>query len=261
MIAYSVANTRETLERGRRRLAVEWQAKKALNFVDEFENSGRGWFSETNSLGTLSYVSQQLADDFQSEPEALLGRRFTTCFRSIMAAKRRGRQDARFSSSARFPFSDVVVRPRARRMFAGRCRATRSSTSAVVSSGFRGIGTDLTEQRKSERDISRLAKFDSLTGLPNRAMMRQTLDEALRNASIRQKGCALFMIDLDRFKNVNDTLGHPIGDALLRQFSERLTSVMGNHGQVGRLGGDEFQAVFPGTTDIGLLELTGTYSD
>jgi diguanylate cyclase (GGDEF)-like protein len=62
------------------------------------------------------------------------------------------------------------------------------------------------------------------------------------------------MIDLDRFKNVNDTLGHPIGDALLRQVAERLKSVMGNHGQVGRLGGDEFQAVLPGTVDIGLLE-------
>ena len=76
-------------------------------------------------------------------------------------------------------------------------------------------------------------------------MMRQTLDEALRNAAHRQKGCALFMIDLDRFKNVNDTLGHPVGDALLRQVADRLKSVMGNHGQVGRLGGDEFQAVFP----------------
>jgi diguanylate cyclase (GGDEF)-like protein len=85
-------------------------------------------------------------------------------------------------------------------------------------------------------------------------MMRQTLDEALRNAAHRQKGCAIFMIDLDRFKNVNDTLGHPVGDALLRQVAERLKSVMGNHGQVGRLGGDEFQAVFPGTVDIGLLE-------
>ena len=85
-------------------------------------------------------------------------------------------------------------------------------------------------------------------------MMRQTLDEALRNAAHRKKGCALFMIDLDRFKNVNDTLGHPVGDALLRQVAERLKSVMGNHGQVGRLGGDEFQAVLPGAVDIGLLE-------
>jgi diguanylate cyclase (GGDEF)-like protein len=62
------------------------------------------------------------------------------------------------------------------------------------------------------------------------------------------------MIDLDRFKNVNDTLGHPVGDALLRQVADRLKSVMGNHGQVGRLGGDEFQAVLPGAAEFGLLE-------
>src|SRR6185295_15037430 len=68
------------------------------------------------------------------------------------------------------------------------------------------------------------------------------------------KGCALFLIDLDRFKNVNDTLGHPVGDALLRQVADRLKSVMGDHGQVGRLGGDAFKAVLPGTVDIGLLE-------
>jgi diguanylate cyclase (GGDEF)-like protein len=62
------------------------------------------------------------------------------------------------------------------------------------------------------------------------------------------------MIDLDRFKNANETLGHPIGDALLREVADRLKSVMGNHGQIGRLGGDEFQAVLPGAVDIGLLE-------
>ncbi len=62
----------------------------------------------------------------------------------------------------------------------------------------------------------------------------------------RQKGCALFLIDLDRFKNVNDTLGHPVGDALLRQVADRLKLAMGDHGQVGRLGGDEFKAVLPG---------------
>ena len=58
MVAYSVLITQKTLFAGRTRLALEWQAKKALNFVDEFENSGRGWFWETDSLGTFSYVSR-----------------------------------------------------------------------------------------------------------------------------------------------------------------------------------------------------------
>jgi diguanylate cyclase (GGDEF)-like protein len=255
MVAYSVANTRESLSRGRRRLAVEWQAQKALNFVDEFENTGRGWFWETDSIGTLSYVSKQLAEDFQCEPQALLGRQFTDLLSVDHASdSAEERKTLGFHLSARFPFSDVVVRPASEEDVHWSLSGNPIFDDRGRFLGFRGIGTDLTEQRKSEREISRLAKFDSLTGLPNRAMMRQTLDEALRNAAIRQKGCTLFMIDLDRFKNVNDTLGHPVGDALLRQVADRLKSVMGNHGQVGRLGGDEFQAVLPGTVGIGLLE-------
>jgi diguanylate cyclase (GGDEF)-like protein len=147
----------------------------------------------------------------------------------------------------------VIVRAASDQDFIGPCRqsAVRRTRRFL---GFRGIGTDLTEQRRSEQEISRLARFDSLTGLPNRALMRQTLDEALRNAASRRKGCSLFLIDLDRFKNVNDTLGHPIGDALLRQVADRLKLGMGDHGQVGRLGGDEFKAVLPGTVETGLLE-------
>ena len=255
MVAYSLALTRETIARGRRRLGLEWQAKKALNFVDEFENSGRGWFWETDSLGTLSYVSQQLADDFQREPAALLGSQFTDLLSVDQASdSMEERKTLGFHLSARFPFSDVVVRPASEQDVHWSLSGNPIFDDRGRYLGFRGIGTDLTEQRKSEREITRLARFNSLTALPNRAMMRQTLDEALRNAAHRQKGCTLFMIDLDRFKNVNDTLGHPIGDALLRQVAERLKSVMGNHGQVGRLGGDEFQAVLPGSVDIGLLE-------
>jgi diguanylate cyclase (GGDEF)-like protein len=196
-----------------------------------------------------------LAEDFQCEPEALLGRQFTDLLSVDHASdSMEERKTLGFHLSARFPFSDVVVRPASEHDVHWSLSGNPIFDERGRFLGFRGIGTDLTEQRKSEREITRLARFDSLTGLPNRAMMRQTLDEALRNAAHRQKGCALFMIDLDRFKNVNDTLGHPIGDALLRQVAERLTSVMGNHGQVGRLGGDEFQAVLPGAVDIGLLE-------
>jgi diguanylate cyclase (GGDEF)-like protein len=255
MVVYSVAVTQEGVAAGRRRLSVEWQARKALNFVDEFENSGRGWFWETDSLGTLSYVSQQLAEDFQCDPRALLGRQFTDLLSVDQAAQAAEESKTLgFHLSARFPFSDVVVRPASEEDVHWSLSGNPIFDERGRFLGFRGIGTDLTEQRKSEREITRLARFDSLTGLPNRGMMRQTLDEALRNAAHRQKGCALFMIDLDRFKNVNDTLGHPIGDALLRQVADRLKSVMGNHGQVGRLGGDEFQAVLPGAVDLGLLE-------
>ncbi|GAA4042943.1 EAL domain-containing protein [Sphingomonas rosea] len=254
--AYSIVITRMMLASSRRRLALDWQAKKALNFVEEFENSGRGWFWETNAAGTLSYVSQQLADDFKTSPETLLGRQFT----DLLSVENGGSEALReertlgFHLSARFPFSDVVVRAASDKDVHWSLSGNPIFDDNGRYLGFRGIGTDLTEQRRSEQEISRLARFDSLTGLPNRAMMRQTLDEGLRNAKHRQKGCSLFLIDLDRFKNVNDTLGHPAGDALLKQVGQRLISVMGEHGQIGRLGGDEFKAVLPGQVDIGLLE-------
>ena len=257
IVAYSVAGAQTIIAAGRKRLNLDAEARKALTFVAEFENSGRGWFWETNPEGTLSYVSQQLADDFQCEPQALLGRPFADLLSvdsGAVGAIHEERRTLGFHLSARFPFSDVVVRPASDQDVHWSLSGNPIFDERGRFLGFRGIGTDLTEQRRSEREISRLARFDSLTGLPNRALMRQTLDEALRNAASRQKGCALFLIDLDRFKNVNDTLGHPIGDALLRQVSERLKLVMGEHGQVGRLGGDEFKAVLPGTVDIGFLE-------
>ena len=254
--AYSVASARTVLTNARARLLLEAQARKALQFVDEFENSGRGWFWETNNLGTLSYVSQQLADDFKVEAEALLGRQFTDLLSVDVGSTDSLREERTlgFHLSARFPFSDVIVRAASDEDIHWSLSGNPVFDDRGRFHGFRGIGTDLTEQRRSEQEISRLAKFDSLTGLPNRALMRQTLDEALRNATNRRKGCTLFLIDLDRFKNVNDTLGHPIGDALLRQVADRLKSVMGDHGQVGRLGGDEFKAVLPGTVETGLLE-------
>ncbi|MCY7397561.1 MAG: EAL domain-containing protein [Sphingomonas bacterium] len=256
LIAYSVATARTMIADSRERLALDQAARKALHFVSEFEASGRGWFWETNHQGTLSYVSQQLADDFKTSPEALLGRQFTDLLSVDNQPSDIIREERTlgFHLSARFPFNDVVIRPASDEDVHWSLSGNPIFDERGRFLGFRGIGTDLTEQRRSEQEISRLARFDSLTGLPNRALMRQTLDEALRNATRRQKGCTLFLIDLDRFKNVNDTLGHPIGDALLRAVAQRLTSVIGDHGQIGRLGGDEFMAVLPGTVETGLLE-------
>ncbi len=109
--------------------------------------------------------------------------------------------------------------------------------------GFRGVGSDVTEQRNSSEKIAYLARFDTLTQLPNRLQLTEALGEALAYAGQWRTRCALLMVDLDRFKSVNDSLGHMTGDKLLAQVSARLQSLMGDNELCGRLGGDEFAIV------------------
>lgn len=109
--------------------------------------------------------------------------------------------------------------------------------------GFRGVGSDVTERRKSSEKIAYLARYDTLTQLPNRLQVTEALGEALRYAVQWRTRCALMMVDLDRFKSVNDSLGHMTGDKLLAQVSARLQSLMGENQLCGRLGGDEFAIV------------------
>jgi diguanylate cyclase (GGDEF)-like protein len=251
---FSLYSARDAVLSSNRRLATEWQAEKARRFVSEFEQSGRGWFWETNADGALTYVSDQLAEDFDKPALELLGCNFADLLRVEEGADPETAEPTLgFHLSARFPFSDLTVRANTEKDISWSLSGSPNFDSYGRFLGFRGIGTDLTEQRRSEAEISRLARFDSLTGLPNRVQMRQMLDEALRNAAERRRGCSLFLIDLDRFKNVNDTLGHPAGDELLRQVAQRLTRVVGEQGQIGRLGGDEFKAVFPALDDEGRL--------
>ncbi|NMG65677.1 EAL domain-containing protein [Azoarcus indigens] len=103
-----------------------------------------------------------------------------------------------------------------------------------------GALADISARKEAEARLRRLAEFDPLTELPNRALLRQRMDEAIEAA--RQDGtpAALLFIDLDRFKNVNDSLGHGVGDALLQQVAARLRTLAGDGDTVGRSGGDEF---------------------
>ena len=115
--------------------------------------------------------------------------------------------------------------------------------------GFRGVGSDVTEQRESSEKIAHMARFDTLTGLPNRMMVTEALGEAMRYADQWRTKCAFLMIDLDRFKAINDTLGHLIGDQLLARVSERLKQLVTDNELCGRLGGDEFAVVVRDASD------------
>ena len=119
-----------------------------------------------------------------------------------------------------------------------------------VFDGFRGVGSDVTEQRDSSDKIAHMARYDTLTGLPNRMMLNEALGDAMRYADQWRTKCAFLMIDLDRFKSVNDTLGHLVGDQLLAQVSARLKSLVTENELVGRLGGDEFAVVIRDASDL-----------
>jgi diguanylate cyclase (GGDEF)-like protein len=105
------------------------------------------------------------------------------------------------------------------------------------------ILTDISELKKREKQIRHLAYHDTLTGLPNRALFSQQLDRALATARRRGTTVAVLCIDVDYFKNVNDTLGHPAGDAVLKYMATRLRQSVRENDIVARLGGDEFGIV------------------
>lgn len=106
-----------------------------------------------------------------------------------------------------------------------------------------GIFRDITERKRAEEQINNLAFYDPLTRLPNRRLLMDRLHQALiSSARVGREGALLF-IDLDNFKNINDTLGHDIGDLLLQQVAQRLTSCVRDDDTVSRLGGDEFVVV------------------
>ncbi len=117
--------------------------------------------------------------------------------------------------------------------------------SAGVYKGYRGVGKDITEQIQAVERIHYLASHDGLTGLPNRTLFSETLNLAIRQASRYSYEFAVLFIDLDRFKNINDTLGHDAGDKLLQEMALRLNQTLRDTDVVARLGGDEFVVLLP----------------
>ncbi|RZM36593.1 MAG: GGDEF and EAL domain-containing protein, partial [Sphingomonas sp.] len=221
------------------------EGRVAIKMIAEFEGHGAGWFWEADRQGRVTYLSDKVARDLVPSGDAV-GQMLTELFRMDSDAPGTERTLA-FHISSRTSFSDYSV-----------CAAAQDcerwwsiSGRPIVDDlgrfqGFIGSGSDLTEQRKSEAEITRLALFDGLTGLANRQRMRISLEKTLVQNTGPYRATSLFLMDLDRFKAVNDTLGHQAGDALLQQVAQRLQRGVGDAGLVGRLGGDEFKVVLPG---------------
>ena len=132
-------------------------------------------------------------------------------------------------------------------------RAVRDGTGQLTH--LIGVATDLTLQKEAERRAERLAFYDPVTDLPNRVLFAQRAELALAMAARRDKQVAIVLLDLDRFREVNDSLGHREGDALLLQVAVRLRAVVRAEDTLCRLGGDEFALLLPESDQDGALKL------
>ncbi|MBN8504327.1 MAG: EAL domain-containing protein [Burkholderiales bacterium] len=214
----------------------------------DFEAGANDWLFELDEMGRLRHVSQRLAQAAQQPARTLRGQALIEVLRGIGAeqldslalALRRAR-----------PFGDLLLpwgTEGERSWWSLKARPLFDEAGELC--GWRGVTSDVTALRRHEAELMRLATRDTLTGLANRHLFYQQLGERL------PQGCAVLLVDLDNFKQINDTLGHAAGDILLQELARRWQPLVPPSALLARLGGDEFGLLMPLDVDVDRLALT-----
>ena len=212
------------------------QSESASLLLQEYEQRGVGWLWQVDAENRVTYISSRMT--------ALLGRPASALLGHSLPSLLGGSAELGRLLLERQPFTALEMELKTARG----PRWVSIAGDPIIDTagrfeGFRGVGSDITEIRQTQERLTHLANVDVLSGLPNRGRVRQLLGEALRAATAGNVPCAILFLDLDGFKPVNDTFGHPKGDAVLRAVAKRLVDEVGGDGHVGRMGGDEFAIV------------------
>jgi diguanylate cyclase (GGDEF)-like protein/PAS domain S-box-containing protein len=259
VIAFGLVNRAQSFLRGAVAEAGMAERNEVVSLLlREFEENEADWLWQVDTTRKVRSASPRFAFALGLEPEEAEGKPFL----QLIAGKA--------WETGQFPTSlhDLAERLKRRESFSNllvkvtigsESRWWELSGTPMLDEkgqhvGFRGVGSDVTEQRESSEKIAYLARYDTLTELPNRLMVNEALGEAMRYARQWRSRCGFLMIDLDRFKSVNDSLGHLVGDRLLAQVSARLKELMTENEMCGRLGGDEFAIVIRDASDRGHVE-------
>ncbi|MBI3529210.1 MAG: EAL domain-containing protein [Betaproteobacteria bacterium] len=198
------------------------------------------WYWEQDENLRFTTVSGGIQDKAASRPENSIGKTRWELANIIMSDEEWAAHKA--TVYAHKPFYDLTFK---RMGDDGSLHYVQISGRPIFDeqgrfNGYRGIAKDITERIAAEERIQYLAYHDGLTALPNRSMFSQLLNHGIDHARRYNKGLAVLFLDLDRFKNINDTLGHEAGDALLQEVGKRLKYCVRQSDTVARLGGDEF---------------------
>ena len=218
------------------------RGQSELRFRDVADASS-DWIWETDAGLRLSFLSERFATVTGISSKLVLGQPLDELLHSAESTERweRHQQDL----AERRPFRNLLCLCEDDR---GRARTLRVAGKPIVDDkgqhrGYRGTATDITAEIEAERRAQYLALHDPLTELPNRERFGERLEEAVATVSRRGEVAAVICLDLDRFKDVNDTMGHSVGDQLIKGCAERLQACIRETDTVARIGGDEFAIV------------------
>jgi diguanylate cyclase (GGDEF)-like protein/PAS domain S-box-containing protein len=224
--ASSLDDSYASLERSQMALATS-----EARFRDVVEATS-DWVWEIDARLNLTYLSERFESVTGLQREAWIGLSMDNLLQTD-----EGTVSQWFAIPDRKPGISIQCRFRDQQ---GRERVTRLSAREMVGGGFRGTATDVTDEVEARRKIEFLSRHDALTGLPNRVRLQEFLEGTLQTVSMAGPPLVLLSLDLDRFKPVNDLLGHAAGDQVLNEVSGRLAECVRHGDLVARVGGDEF---------------------
>jgi diguanylate cyclase (GGDEF)-like protein/PAS domain S-box-containing protein len=242
-------------------LETEHQGQLIGLLLRDFEEQGSDLLWQIDERGCLSQVSRRLCEALGRPAKELEGRPLLQLLarlqQGLSEIDRDAAQMLHTCLTEGQPFRDVLLPLRVK----GQPRWWSLTAKPLVNEqgtamGWRGVARDVTQTRMADRRMAWLAHFDTLTSLTNRAHFRVLLEKALQQARPPQAGGAVMCLDLDHFKTINDTLGHPTGDALLVEVARRLKAAVNPTDVVGRLGGDEFAVLLHHAADAEQISAT-----
>ncbi len=238
--------SRDISERKQMEETIRQSEERYRTLIEEMEE----WYFETDLAGDILFFNDIFASGLGYPHKELTGVNFRNFVRQedIDTVYNKFLQVYETGEPTRnFPYE--FVRPDGSRMFTEFSIFPKRDYEGTIL-GFRGVGHDITERKRAEERIQYLATHDTLTDLPNRLMFNQLLSHAIQAARRYKRQLAVLFIDLDRFKIINDTLGHEAGDQLLQEMAIRLKEALRAVDVVARLGGDEFVILIEEVNDV-----------
>ncbi|MEO7403617.1 MAG: PAS domain S-box protein, partial [Burkholderiales bacterium] len=228
------------------RKAAERQLRQSERRFRDFAEAAGEFVWELDADRRITFVSNRVEQVLGYKQEELLGRRLPEFMPPGEAERINEMQAAKPATDGAFRNLEARATTRSGTTVWLTMSAVATLDGEGRSIGLRGTALDITARKLAEQRIEDLATRDSLTGLPNRHLLQDRLQQGIANAERGGATLAVMFIDLDHFKRINDTLGHHIGDVLLKEVARRLATVIRKGDTLARLGGDEFLIVLEG---------------